>query len=430
MFQNFREYFQAHVTNSQLARFALSFVLALMLWGWVTLLQDPVETQRYSEIAITPPELSGSIQVVTSLPRATVTLTDVSSVLDEISRADIAVTLDTSEVEGPGRYELPLIAATDQGVREIDVAPDSISVEIEEEISRNFPITVENQVLADDSRRIVDVNPEISEVTVAGTASAVSRITRVVLPVSTQDRTGDFTASIEPYAVDEDNQRVQEVTIIPGHVSTHVELEARGKTVSVVPQVTGTPAEGYVVQQQLAMPSTVIVDGPQELLEDLLFVYSEPVDISGANESLSRTVSIEDLPEGVTLVEPDQNEVEVRVSIGTSAGAANLIPDMPIEPVNVPEGTNVSIDPETIDLSASAPSEILTTLTPDDIGVTVDVSGLGRGVYTLEPVIDVPEGVTVTQVEPEEVVVLVTDQSATPADAQVPRGIVRFTLNE
>ena len=430
MLQNFREYIQERVTNSQLARFGLSFMLALMLWGWVTLLQDPVETQRYSEVTITPPELSGTIQIVTSLPRATVSLSDVSSTLDEISRSDISVTLDSSDVDGPGSYELPVVATTDEDVREIEVSPDSVPVQIEEEVSRNFALTVENQVLADDARRIVDINPEVSEVTVTGTASAVNRIERVVLPVSLQDRSGDFTASIEPYAVNDEGQRVQEVSIIPGHVSTQVELETRGKTVSIVPQVTGTPAEGYIVQQQVAIPSTVIVDGPEELLEELLFVYTEPVDISGADESVSQTVPIEDLPDGVMLIDPIENAIEVRVSIGTSAGVANLIPDMPVEAVNVREGIETSIEPDTIDISVSASSDTLTSLTPSDVSVTVDVADLEPGVHTLTPDINVPEDVTVTQMEPARVVVVVTDPSATPEGSGLPADTLTFTMKE
>lgn len=411
---------QERVTSSQLARFGLSLLIALFLWGWVTTLQDPVETQNYAEIAITEPELPGALQVATSLPRATVTITDVSSRLDELTRSGITVTLDTAAVDGPGFYQLPVVAHTEQRMREVRVSPDTVSVEIEEQISRNFALTVENQQPANDSRRIIDINAEVSEVTVSGTRSAVDRVSRVILPVTIQDQSSDFVDMIEPQAVDRNNQPIQEVTITPAHVRTEVVLEKRGKAVSVVPQVTGTPADGFVVQQQVAVPSTVIVDGPEELLDDLLFISTAPVDISGANESQSETVPLVGLPEGVTLIDPPQNAVEVRIAIGTSGGSANLIPDMPIEVQNAREGINVRVDPATLDISLSAPTAQLSELTPDDIVVTVDVAGLGPGVYTLTPAIQVPDGVTVTNVEPGRVVVLIGDGSATPAAGPSP----------
>jgi YbbR domain-containing protein len=415
MLQRFREIVQERVTNSQMARFGLSLVIALFLWGWVTLLQDPVQTQRYAEVAMSAPDLPGALQIVTSLPRATVTVTDVSSRLDQLTRADITVSLDTSKVNGPGSYQLDVIAETDENVRELKVSPDTVSVEIEEEISRNLPLTVENQQLADDSRRVIDVNPEVSEVTVTGTRSAVDRIEKVVLPVRVENQTGDFVDMIEPYAVDKDNQRIQEVTIVPAHIRTEVVLEKRGKTVSVVPQVTGTPADGYVVQQTVAVPATVIVDGPADLLDNLLFISTAPVDITGAREAVSQTVPLVGLPRGVTLVDPPKNEVEVRVAIGTSGGTANLIPDMPIEVRNLRDGLTARLDPQSLDISVSAPTERLSELTAEDISVTVDVSGLGPGVYTLTPEITVPDDVTVTTVDPQRVVVLISETGATPA---------------
>ena len=415
MFQNVRTLLQERVSTPQIARFGLSVLIAIVLWGWVTQLQDPVETQRFAEMPITAPELAGTVEIITSLPRATVTLTDVASRLDEIARSDIVLTLDTSSIDGPGTFQLPVIVQMDERLREVRVSPDTVSVEVEEEVSQNFPLTVENQMLADDARRIVDTNPNISEVTVTGTASAVNRIDRVVLPVSIQGRNRDFVEMIQPYAVDEDNQRVQEVEIIPSHVRTEIDVEARGKTVSIVPQVSGAPAPGYVIQQQIAVPSSIIVDGPEDVLSSLLFVNTEPVNIDGATESLSELVALEGLPEGVELIEPEVGRVEVRVSIGTSGGTANTIPDMPVTVANGNEGLEYSLDPATVNINVSAPSDVLASLTPEDVTVEVDASGLGPGVYTLQPTIDVPDDVNVIQLEPNRVVMLVSSDSATPA---------------
>ena len=408
------------VTTSHLTRFGVSLLIALFLWGWVTTLEDPVETQRYAEIAISEPELPGALQIVTSLPRATITITDVSSRLDELSRSDIVVTLDTSEVSGPGFYQLDVELQTDKQLRDVSVSPDAVSVEIEEQINRKFPLTVENQQLAGDSRRVVDVNAEVSEVTVSGTSSSINRIARVILPINVQNQSTDFVDMIEPQALDNNNQRIQEVTITPAHIRTEVVLEKRGKTVSVLPQVTGSPADGFVVQQQVAVPSTVIVDGPEELLDELLFVSTAAVDISGASQSVSEVVPLVGLPEGVVPVDSSQSEVEVRVAIGTSGGTANLVPDMPVEVVNAGDGLTVRVDPSTVDISVSAPTDLLSDLTPDDIVVTVDVAGLGPGVHTLTPIIELPDEVTVTTVAPERVVVLVSSESATPSASPGP----------
>lgn len=415
--QNLWQQFQQRVTRNQLARFGVSFLLAALLWGWVTQLQDPIETRRFAELTIEEPEMSGTIEIVTALPRVDVSVTDVESRLEGLSRADIRVSLDVSEIEGAGTFQVPVEASTTTGVRDIEVSPDTISIQVEEEISENFPLTeltVDDELLASDARRVVDINPEISQVTVRGTESAVERVDRVMLPVAIDGQTTDFMILIEPYAVDEDNQRIQEVTIDPGQVRTFVEMETRGKTVSVVPQLSGAPADGFVVQQQISLPSTIIVDGPEEALNPILFINTEPVDIAGATQSLSRTVELEPLPEGVTLVEPTDNQVEVRVSIGTSAGSPSLIQDMPVEVENLGDGLQATVDPETIDLSVTGSADVLGSLTPEDIKVAVDVAGLGVGVYTLTPEVTLPPDVSLSLLDPQSVTVLISAE-ATPA---------------
>jgi YbbR domain-containing protein len=131
-------------------------------------------------------------------------------------------------------------------------------------------------------------------------------------------------------------------------------------------------------------------------------------------------VAIQDLPEGVTLLDPRTNEIEVRVSIGTSGGTANVIPSMPVQLVNAPANMDVTVDPATVDIDISAASDILASLTPEDIRVTVDLAGLGPGVYTLTPSVDVPNDIDVIEINPSRVVVLISDRAATPVDASAP----------
>lgn len=411
--QNVWDQLSQRVTRDQLTRFGFSLLLAVLLWGWVTQLQDPIETRQFTELAIEEPNLSGTLQVVTSLPRVDVSITDAESQLEKLNRTDVTVSLNVSEIDGAGTYQLPVVANTAIDVREIDVSPDTISIQVEEEISDNFPLVPENQVLDGDARRVGNITPEVSQVTVRGTESAVARVERVVLPVAIDGQTTDFTMMIEPYAVDANDQRIQEVTILPAQVRTFVEIETRGKSVSVVPQITGTPAEGFVVQQQLSLPPTVIVDGPPDALESMLFINTESVDISDATTSLSRTVGLESLPEGVTVVEPASGKVEVRVSIGPSSSSPNTIPGVTVEVQNADDAFIVSVDPNTIDLSIRAAPDVLSTLTPEDIRVFVDVAGLGPGVYTLTPEVSLPPDVSTSGLDPETVTVLISNE-ATP----------------
>jgi YbbR domain-containing protein len=234
----------------------------------------------------------------------------------------------------------------------------------------------------------------MSQVTVTGPSSAVDRVSEIVLPVVIDATNESYSTSITPLAVDSAGQPVTEVEILPNTVLVEVEVQRQGKSVSVIPNVTGAPADGYAVQQRRALPDTIVVDGPEELLADLLFVNTEPVDVSGASNSISTMVGIADLPQGVTIIEPSGGEVEVRVAIEDATTSSQPVTDLPVEIRGLEIGTVGTVTPETISIDVSAPTETLQQMTPGDITVSVDATGLEPGIYILNPDVSLPPGAT------------------------------------
>ena len=403
-------------------RFIVSLLIATLLWGWVTQRNDPFTTVVYRELDVQTGTLPGSLEIVTALPRATVTLEGPRSELDEINRGDLTVTLDTSEVTAPGEYRLRLRASTPNGPSTRRVEPRELLVRVEENISRDMPLEIEKAVPPDDPRLIGAIKPEVSQVTVSGPSTAVGRVDRVILPVTIDNQSNDFQETFIPYAVDAAGQRVSEVEVLPSQIRTSVELQTRGKTVSVIPQVSGTPAEGFSVQQRTALPDSVLVDGPADALDSLLFVNTAPVDISGATQSISHRVPLIDLPAGVTVIDPPSGMVEVRVAIEDISTTAQTLSALPIQTINLESGLSAQLDPRTLDVVVDGPSNVLTQMTPNDVKIRVDLSGLGPGVHEVKPEITVPQGVTWIGNEPESVQVTIAPVGDTTAPESSPVG--------
>lgn len=318
-------------SRTQLIRFAVSLALALLLWGWVTQIQDPYTRSTYTEMPIETGQLEDSLDVVTNLPNGTVTLEGPQSTMNQVNRGLVSLTLDTSAVTEPGEYRVPVVVEAPDGANEQELEPTEVSIQVEERISRVFPLTVETINDTDSPTQIEGVSPEITQVTVTGPSSAVERVNQVALPVELESETSDFEASLVPIAVDTEFQPISEIDILPEDIRTEVEVETRGTEVTVIPQIEGSPADGHTVQFRTVSPDTVLLDGPEEALEDLLFVNTEPVDLSDASSDVSQPVPLADLPEEVTVIEPAQGTVEVRVSIVVDA--------TPAAPVTTPEDT-------------------------------------------------------------------------------------------
>lgn len=408
-------------TRVQVVRFVFSLLIATILWGWVTELNDPFITVRYRELDVTAGPLDNSLRVVTTLPRATVTLRGPESRVEDISRDEVSVVLDTSEVTEAGEYRLELDVVAPEGPSSKSVNPEELPVTIEQEISEVMPLEVRNAVPRDDPREVTSTVPETTQVTVSGASSAVGRVEEVILPVSLDNHQSSFEEAFTPYAVDSEEQRVSEVRILPEQIMTSVDIRSRGKTVSVIPVIEGVPEEGFSVQQRAALPDSIVVEGPDEALESLLFVNTEPVSIAGATQSISSEVGLSNLPPGVTVIEPESGKVEVRVAIEDTTSTAQTLTGSRVEPINLEPGLSAVIEPEGIDVTVDGPGSTLSKMTPSDVKTRVDVSGLRPGTYEVSPEITVPQGVTWVGNYPQTVQVTIFAVQETPGASPIPQ---------
>lgn len=412
-------------SRTQWIRFGVSLALAILFWGWVTELQDPHMEKIISGVAIEVSELPDTLQVVTALPAVDVTITGAESQVEPVSQSDISITADLSVVNGPGDYLVPLSANVPNG-NDYSIEPGEVSIQVDERISENFPLTPLPTNTSDQTRTVGDIVPDPSQVTVSGPTSAIERVADVILPVAIDRQTESFDETYVPFAVDSEGQRVSEVSILPETILTSVEVETRGKAVSVIPVVTGVPAEGFSVQQRRALPDTIVVDGPLELIDDLLFVNTEPVDVTNANQSISTRVALANLPEGVTVIEPSGGTIEVRLAIEDISTSSQTLTNLPVEPLGLGEGLTASFPRPTISIEVSAPIDILQAMTPEDISIWVNLSSLGPGTYDVAPEVTVPQGATWQTTEPLEINVTIEDatvsspESATPPASPLP----------
>lgn len=261
-----------------------------------------------------------------------------------------------------------------------------------------------------------DISPEVSQVTVSGPSSVVERVENVILPVTIDSQVSTFSDYFIPYAVDANGQRVSEVSVLPGQIMTRVELQTRGRLVTVIPATIGEPADGYAIQQRTVLPNSILVEGPEDALDDLLFVNTEPVDISGASQSMSSRVGLADLPEGVSVVEPVSGQVEVRVAIQDSTATTETLSNLRVNVLNVPAGHTVTVVPESIDVIVQGSVSNLASMTSEDITVVVDVNDLDAGEHTVQPIVALQgNGVTSTGIIPATVTVIIEpDDIGTP----------------
>jgi YbbR domain-containing protein len=409
-------------SSDVLFRAVASLALAFLLWAWVTTQRDPPETRLYPDLTLQAPVLEEPLQIAGELPQVTIEVIGPRSVVDRVSRAGLRPYLDVSEVTEAGTYQVPVRVELPAAARAEAISPARVSLVVDETLTRTFHLDPLPLQIDDPTRRIGEVVPAVSEVTVSGPERLVDNVARVVLPIDIGERTDDFTADFAPVAQDAAGQPIPEVVILPSRVETAVEVDQRGRSVPVLVQTAGNPAPGYEVVGSVANPATVLLDGPDETLANILSVVTAPVDIEGATDTVSTRTALQELPPDVRVVNPIDGSVVAVVQI-RPRGVTQRLQNLPVEVADVPEGFSAAVDPETIGVVVFASEETMANLRGADIAVAVSAEELGAGRHQARPNVTVPPEVQWLRTEPE--MVTLTLQPELPAPPTRPGGAER-----
>jgi YbbR domain-containing protein len=381
-----------------------SLALAFLLWAWVTTQRDPPETRVFADLTLQAPVLPEPLQIAGELPPVTIEVIGPRSVVDRVSRAGLRPSLNVSDVAGPGNYQAAVEVELPAAARIASVTPPRVPLVVDETTSRTMHLDVDPAQIDDPTRRIGEIVPEVSEVTVSGPKRLVDNVDQVVLPVDIGDRTDDFTADFVPMAFDGAGQPIPEAAVLPSRVTTTVEVEQRGRSVPVLVQTVGNPAQGYESVGSVANPATVLLDGPDEVLANILSVVTTPVNIDGETETVSTRVGLEDLPPDVRVVNPADGSVIAVVQI-RPRGVTQLLSDLPVQVSNIPEGYTAAVEPDTLGVVVFASEETMANLSGEDISASVSVEGLRAGRHQVRPSVTVPPEVQWLRTDPEVIVV-------------------------
>jgi len=113
----------------------------------------------------------------------------------------------------------------------------------------------------------------------------------------------------------------------------------------------------------------------------------------------------------------------VLVQVGISPIQSSLpISDKIIEVEGLQDGWTVQLAPSTVDVILAGPLPLLDTLSPQDVRVIINVSGMEEGTYQLEPEVRILfSEITVESILPSTIEVTLTQGSQeTPTPTSVP----------
>lgn len=195
---------------------------------------------------------------------------------------------------------------------------------------------------------------------------------------------------------------VEVTQVFPATITVSLESVGEPRTVTVVPDIQGMPAEGFAVGRISTTPETVQVVGPESRLAEVAEAFTEPVAIDGASERVQATVTVGVADPMIRLGIPGSARVTVEI---VRAPAERIVRSVAVRP----EGSAraVSIEPDSVTVGVRGPQDRLAGLENTEIGAFVDLAGLQPGRYNLPVTAVGSAGIGVTHIDPSRVTVTV-----------------------
>jgi len=195
---------------------------------------------------------------------------------------------------------------------------------------------------------------------------------------------------------------VEVTQVLPATVTVSLELSGAPRSVEVVPDIQGRPADGFAVGRISTTPATVEVVGPESRLAGLTEALTEPVSIDGASGRVQTTVTIGVADPMVRLRTPGAAQVTVEIVRAPTERILRAVP------VRVDGGSRAaSIEPDSITVGVRGPRDGVEALDDAGIGAFVDLAGVRPGRYNLPVTVVAGPGIGVMRIDPSRVTVTV-----------------------
>lgn len=398
-------------TRESLLRLALSFVLALALWLYVTGKENPnVAINLEQPLSIVPTRVGVGL-IVTNLyqfPTAHVRYRTTSPTTP-VSSANFRVFVDLLNAKPGIHRHVRVGCESDPGIACVNVTPSYIDVALDTVQDTHVPVRA--KTTGQPAAGYFGTAPHFfpSTVDVSGPHTVVSQVRYAQVNLDISGLSSSLDGPYRPTLVGPQDISVAgaaRLSVTPSQVTVHLAIRALSsfKQLPVLVSLKGQPKSGFGVTSVIVSPPEVTVQGSPKELRKLSSLSTQPVYLKGKRSTFSRNVRLQ-LPAGVTtptrsvVVKTKIQPVDSTLSVG-----------VPVTVVGAGSGFDVHTNPPKELIAIVGPANAIREV-GGGIHVLVNVSGYGAGTYELAPKVTVPPGFHIANIYPDRLTVSVVNQA-------------------
>lgn len=282
------------LTENNRALKLLALAIAIVLWLYVGIEQDPISQRTYN-VPITVENLSADKVATVSKERVNVKVMGRETRLDGITSEDFKAYVDLSHAKtGEGEAEVHVSLPNEVYFAKLD--PSHVNVYVEQREGETMNVDIVRTGILSDGVTIEEMNVEPQSVFVSGNEDALAMVAKVGVAVELEDVYSDIKKDVPVQLYDYEGNIIEqgELKVYPEVVTLNIKVSEVDiqKSVPIQAELIGSLAEGVQVDSVTVDPQMATVEGLPKDLAKITEIKTEPIDLSGIKETTSFTVKL------------------------------------------------------------------------------------------------------------------------------------------
>jgi YbbR domain-containing protein len=384
-----------------------SLFLAIILWLYIASGENPT-VENFIDISLSQTNLGEDLVIKEFPTSVSVGIRGPKNIINNISSHQINGIVNFSEISKEGLYKLKVEVAPPKKTQITRIIPSEIKVEVEKVLTKEVEVEYSLIGVPEKGYSLAD-EPQFNpyKVKITGAQSVLENVKQIICAIDISGIKEDLKRKIKVKSVNANGNEVKEVKIEPDIVEVSISL-TRGypeKQLKVKPKIIGKPAPGYYISEILSYPDETKIFGNYSKISNIEFLETIPIDVGGITKTLSVKVSPA-LKEGLNIVEGEVELIEVTIQVKEII-IQKILKNISVVPQNLSPFVSCEIKPEVIDITVEGKNVLIDKLEEENIKAYVKFTDSFRIEQIAKVQVDLPEGISLIKVEPEEVTVLI-----------------------
>ena len=287
----------------------IALIVAFFMWVYVMEVQDPAINGSYNvplTISNVPYELipicnEKNIKIEARAPR---------SYFVKYNSNAFRVYANLEGLD-EGDHQITPQIIMPQGFELVEMFPKTLNVKLDPLIEQQMFIELRTSGSVSQDSVLKEIKKSMEAVTVVGSKSFVEQVEKVFGNVNFSNNTASFEVQIPMRAVDDKENIVSNVRVVPSVITVSVEIESgiKKKIVPIVPEL--SVADGWELTKINVEPAQIEITGAESLINSVVTLKTEPFTVQTGQKNFKGNLKIV-VPDGVAI---KNDEVEVSAEV-------------------------------------------------------------------------------------------------------------------